>query len=710
MAATGGIGESPVHQAASTPGRTSALSESSGGCGPGGKRTKDGLKPLLGSIRDKLDSRPLCHIPLHGHLHASSLSLSNPNPSQAESSAQALAKRDRSSSLSGFALKQSVRKSSISDPRLSNDPDHAFSPSRPPPPVQPPASASRATFPHDGDHLLCSPPRLCSASVPDLRSKRQQQQSDRTTSKALSARQLAFEASTACDSFVYPQPRLKPFLITPPASPQLSRPMNFQVLRTVLDDCPVKQTSLTNDRMRWSSVLEKRRKSATPDQVSSTQVLREYQEREEERVRWADLARKRSIATRSSGKSGHSRARSGTSSFSRSGRTVDGEDTTSNKGGGFKTSLDQLFRPSPCLSVDTHFSDILRVTRKATSYGDLRGNAAGLSKPRHVRIADAPKQIPRQQDLENGHGPHFKSLSTHMDVVDISEWREPLYSSQSASPRSSSSSDGGQIVDLSVAPSPLTRYQIGEAVSSAGSVALPSSDGAFHGRHLSHSGASSGSTSSLKVYHQRFPPSPHASISTDFGSFEWHQTHNVARSESSIHFGPMASYAQGSRSRLSPLYTPPALDQSGWFASRSSSQVSTASGSNRRPASENKPRGAEMDTRVGWTFPPSPAPMSSDRSTPIPPGETLIESPTSALAGIQRLEDGERNQRASQTSPTVGVPLFSYDNYQVHEVCYMISLCLYQLIPSPLSSLYCRICSTTLPYRHRRLFWQHRRR
>jgi hypothetical protein len=128
--------------------------------------------------------------------------------------------------------------------------------------------------------------RLASASTPDLRQ-----------AAARGPLAVSYAAGGSCEMFGLPQPKLKPFLITPPASPP--RAERSYAHRSPSLDNPSRPYQATASSNFPSTSRPKQPHVAFPDEASDVRVKREGNEREEERARWAAAARKGGILSKS---------------------------------------------------------------------------------------------------------------------------------------------------------------------------------------------------------------------------------------------------------------------------------------------------------------------------------------------------------------------------------------------------------------------------
>ncbi|KAL7412647.1 hypothetical protein BDY24DRAFT_86825 [Mrakia frigida] len=553
--------------------------------------------------------------------------------------------RDRSNSSTASIPKP------ISDPLRAPSPPFSYNPSRPPPP-QPTLPRSK--------HL--QPARLpFSSSSPDLRSLSHSHQP--STDKQSRSRQLAY-ASTTCDTWVYPQPKLKPFLITPPSSPPAVPLPNEKSARN--SPSPVKKDLLSrfpSIGRSISSAHNKRRPSlpefVTPDESSDIRVLREGDQREQEKILWAAAARKGSVSRKGRNRSGSGASR---------GELGASTGTTSTRG--VKLSFDFLSKP-PSDERDGRSSAPLEAhekstrPRKASSQGDLRaiqassrgrdsgGDRGGGLDPR----ISAEREHEQPYVSTKHHHPFLgRPLPPSSSVVDIGPdgiWNELPQPSSSQGPE-----DAGP-----------TRFVIGQALSpdSAPDSSASSSNGSHDPRtHRRYASQASRSISSLDAFHARFPPSPgHA------GTFK--KSHGRASTISSS--SRLLVPSSQDQSIAAPLTSaPPFLENRSWIRESQDALLNVSNDSSRRGSHEHdsvRKVASSSSMRVhpstsgkviadNWTFPPSPANTASNGSSP----EFAQHQPYRGSSSSQHPTIAAHASSVGSHYSLQAAPLFSYDNYE----------------------------------------------
>ena len=468
-----------------------------------------------------------------------------------------------------------------------------------------------------------------------------------------------------CDAFVYPQPKLKPFLITPPSSPPAA-PLPTETQPSRNSPSPVKKDTLLSRLPSISSAHRNKRRPSLPaafvtsDESSDIRVLREGDEREQEKVQWAAAARKGSIS-RAASTLGGGKGRNRSDSGSSRGELGASTGTTSTRG--VKMSFDFLSKPpsderngrsSAPLEAHEHSAR----PRKASSQGDLRavepssrGRDSGGGGGLDPRIS-AEHQHEQPYASTTHHHPFLgRPLPPSTSVVDIGPdgiWNELDKPSSS----------------LGHGSSEPTRFVIGQALSpetAPDSSASSSNDSHDPRTHRRYPSQASRSISSLDAFHARFPPSPaHA------GSFK--KSHGRANTLSTS--PRLILPSSQDHSIAAPLTSaPPFLENRSWIRESQDAPIDLPGDSSRRGTSQEQeylrkvasassmrahPSTSGKTIAENWSFPPSPANTGSIESSPDfaqPRGSTSSQ------------HGGAPSSVGSRYSAQA--PIFSYDNYEV---------------------------------------------
>ncbi|CDZ97836.1 hypothetical protein [Phaffia rhodozyma] len=421
----------------------------------------------------------------------------------------------------------------ISDPMSPAKPDSKFIPTRSaPPPIAPvferplPAKVfSKAhitpplqpALPFSHQHPRLRPSgagSLKSISVPNLRSTAAQQASSSEISNTSDRRVEAYQAAGTCSSFTFPKPKLQPFLITPPTSPNVS-----QVLTDSTSSHALAQKRLARKPVLREDVDLDLQKVRSTDEAADVKALRECAARDKERNEWAQLARKRGMS-RSITSVGGILTR--TKSASRRDRKDSGIGS----------------------SVRTGSIDILRTPREKEEWSKGGSEEEEARRPRNGRVIHVARSIPLfdppsvPPPLPPVNAPNF-TLPNPPDSTDLAAFRPP-------------------ITDTNSYITPSARLEeIGLAISpTESSFSLTSSQNPIsveYGKTTRRPSINSQPRSSLQAWYRRFPPpgaSPTAESPSSTSSApgiagsnsnvprESWQKHLVTRSEPPFAFTP----------------------------------------------------------------------------------------------------------------------------------------------------------------------------
>ena len=530
-----------------------------------------------------------------------------------------------------------------------------------------------------------------------------------------------------CDTFVYPQPKLKPFLITPPSSPSTGPPTpDRRPSGTAGDPPPVSAPPKKDFLSRFPSARRStadRRPSlpniaaSTPDEASDLRLLREGHEREQEKIAWAAAARKGSVS-RSGSTLGRKRSGSAAAQ-NRGGESALGMSTGSTSTTrGPKRSFDFLSKPPPGdkdkgrsgrSSAPLEELEKAHVhggggPRKISSQGDLRAAAEAASpSSRQDRLGagegGGPTSVRKPPPgasaslahifipTENPHpflGRPLPSSTSHSSVVDIRPdglWDALSPADAPPLPSGSSSSSSNQsqprTAQLYLPEQEPFRYEIGQAISPdppPGSSSASSSNSTQR-THRRYASQASRSISSLDAFHARFPPSPTTGQAGGpaLGADGARRTHGRA---STVSPATMRAALPGLAS------APPLEPNRSWgleaqeagagprkVASSSSMRVHPSTSGNVLAPSPAITAGGEKVSasagRGGWTFPPSPA------ASPNPMQQQHSRGGSGSFSRPLVQQQQQEGSPISQYAPTrrsgaeEGGPLFHYEDYEV---------------------------------------------
>ena len=499
-----------------------------------------------------------------------------------------------------------------------------------------------------------------------------------------------------CDTFVYPQPKLKPILITPPSSPAASPAITRQPSESA-DPPPRKDFLSRLPSVRRSNLSRSadRRPSlpnlaSTSDEASDLRVLREGHEREQEKIAWAAAARKGSVSRAASqlgrGSTGGSRKLSGSGMTPTKGGDLGQSTNASSNMRGPKTSFDFLTKPpdrSGRSSAPLATTAKSHSPRKAVSQNDLRGFEptspsdggqpfGGVSgSPRKPTAALARLFAPPPTSEGNPHPflgrplPSSNSLASVVDIRPDGLWEgagEP-----------SSSSQGHADQDEP------TRYEIGQAISPdppAETTSSSQSSSSTQRTHRRYASQASRSISSLDAFHARFPPSP---ISAS-GSGPALKPDGQRRAH-----GRASTISPGTTQTILPgLASAPALldthrspfRESQEESSQQARKVASSSSMRVHPSTSGS---VHLGPAVEWTFPSSPGqtPTTSHTTGAFPERSPNPMQAQHARGGsgsfsrplVPENRDGSqyamRTSQAGEGSGQGGGALFHYENYEV---------------------------------------------
>jgi hypothetical protein len=495
-----------------------------------------------------------------------------------------------------------------------------------------------------------------------------------------------------CDTFVYPQPKLRPFLITPPTSPpiaQLGRdtspePPGASSMRELLNRFPSSRRSQSYSAMR---PINNRRPSlpaefVTSDESSDIRVLREGDQREQEKIAWAKATQKGSLSRAASQLSVKGRKRSGSTGRGELGTSMGSQGRSS----GNKLSFDFLAKPpvdertgEERASAPPEGKRKSSAPRKSSSQGDLRAQQSSLRGHGGQESRVPTHHAPQPSYGSSNHHPFLgRPLPNSSSVIDIGPdgiWNE-LDREASASGGVGGADEEGEVA--------LSRFVVGEAISSeTADSSASSSRGSYERTHRRYASQASRSISSLEAFHARFPPSPRAT-----GSFQ--KSHGRANTISSSSARLLAVDTQSSQENRSvspslgsaPLY----LEQHNrsWVREAQDSTLLSISNdpSRRGSASDVRKVASASSLRVhpstsgkvvgdDWTFPPpSPDATASAGSLPDIPQQAsssrqrsfILRKPVASSSNGAGVHS---SIGSAYSTTTARAPLFSYDNYEV---------------------------------------------
>jgi len=485
-------------------------------------------------------------------------------------------------------------------------------------------------------------------------------------------RATMYEASTFCDTIVYPQPKLKPFLISPPPTPRSSTSPSIAsgVDRSDPDLVPLPRESETTDESARRLTFEER-------------VRREGETREHERAAWARAATKQAAVTRSFDvKRQRRRSKSlthlrgsaeGRFSFDPEGpggrpihRGPDSPDMPSSfaflKTGEPRTptrkaSFDEHHQRQSEAEPRSPLRSAMRLVRRTTSLGNLseKTRAEPLPQLPHVRIVDSLHAGQQRQSTFAGRTPPAglsllppdtassrggSVFDVEGPVVDISRTSEDAYEpvpwrsvrrSEDRQEGSAEVLDASSADDVGIALSPVAATFDLTTTASTSAASATARD-----RHR-HASSRSVSVSSIQAFHRRFPSTTSSSsaaprpFSTDPRPRQAWQGHGAAQSLDSATFpqdgaraetnddddalsnalraGRRMSKAPSDRQRAPGEPAP--VDSISDLPNRGSSQTQQASAS---PTASATPEPADHYTTIPVVRPLSKASSSSPRS------------------------------------------------------------------------------------------------